>query len=201
MEEKFLLECPSCDDVTPHDILKKVESKKHVKYTVKCLDCGHVHEVEKTVKLKDVKIIISRFDESEKKVIQVPTNEILSVGDKIEVFGENVEITGIETDKRVTSSKAESVKTLWAKSIDIPKKVGISINNRGITYSINILVPQDYVFEEGKVYKIKSSFFRIKMIKTEKGNFKREVARKIKRIYADSTKPLRKHEDLTDYLI
>lgn len=201
MDEELLFECPICDDITPHDILKRQESKKHIKLTVKCLNCGYVHEIEKTIKLKDVKVIISRYGESEKKVSQLPVDEVLKVGDIINIFGEDVEITSIETTKRVMSSKVEDIQTIWAKSLNIPKKVGISINDRDTTYSINILVPQDYVFDNETTYRVGRMFFRIKMIKTEKGTFKREIARKIKRIYANSSRPVRNYEDLTENIV
>ncbi|AEH07299.1 HVO_0476 family zinc finger protein [Methanothermococcus okinawensis] len=201
MDEELLFECPICDDITPHEILKSQESKKHVKLTVKCLNCGYVHDIEKTLKLKDVKIIISRYGESEKKVSQLPVDEILKVGDVINIFGEDVEITSIETTKRVMSSKVEDIQTIWAKSLNIPKKVGISINDRNTTYSVNILVPQDYVFDNETTYRVGRMFFKIKMIKTEKGTFKREIARKIKRIYANTSRPIRNYEDLTDNVV
>jgi len=201
MDEELLFECPICDDITPHDILKRQESKKHIKLTVKCLNCGYVHEIEKTIKLKDVKVIISRYGESEKKVSQLPADEVLKVGDIINIFGEDVEITSIETTKRVMSSKVEDIQTIWAKSLNIPKKVGISINDRDTTYSINILVPQDYVFDNETTYRVGRMFFKIKMIKTEKGTFKREIARKIKRIYANSSRPVRNYEDLTENIV
>ena len=201
MDEELLFECPICDDITPHDILKRQESKKHIKLTVKCLNCGYVHDVEKNIKLKDVKVIISRYGESEKKVSQLPVDEVLKVGDIINIFGEDVEITSIETTKRVMSSKVEDIQTIWAKSLNIPKKVGISINDRDTTYSINILVPQDYVFDNETTYRVGRMFFKIKMIKTEKGTFKREIARKIKRIYANSSRPVRNYEDLTENIV
>ena len=201
MDEELLFECPICDDITPHDILKRQESKKHIKLTVKCLNCGYVHEIEKTIKLKDVKVIISRYGESEKKVSQLPVDEVLKVGDIINIFGEDVEITSIETTKRVMSSKVEDIQTIWAKSLNIPKKVGISINDIDTTYSINILVPQDYVFDNETTYRVGRMFFKIKMIKTEKGTFKREIARKIKRIYANSSRPVRNYEDLTENIV
>jgi len=201
MNKELLLECPICDDITPHEIIKKQESKKHLKLTVKCLDCGYIHDIEKTLKLKDIKIIISRYGESEKKVFQFPVDEVLKVGDNINIDGEDVEITSIETTKRVMSSKVEDIKTIWAKSISIPKKVGISINDRNTTYSVNVLVPQDYVFDSDTTYRVGRLFFKVKMIKTEKGKFKRELAKKIKRIYAISSKPMRNYEDLTDNIV
>jgi len=199
MDKEILFECPVCSEVVPHEIIKKIESKRHLKLTVRCLNCGHTHNMEKTVKLKDIKIIISRYGESEKKVVQFPTDEILEVGDVINIQGEDVEIASIETTKRVSSSKIQDIETLWAKSISIPKKVGISINDGKTTYSVSILVPQDYVFDNESIYRIGNAFFRIKMIKTEKGTFKREIAGKIKRIYAENVKPFKKYKDLSEY--
>ncbi len=195
--EVLMLDCPNCGDITPHKILKKVEYKKSIKLTVRCLQCNNVHNIEKKLKLKDINIIISRYAHSEKKTKQFPTEEVLSVGDVINIDNEDLEITSIETTKRVNTSKVEDIKTIWAKSLSIPKKVGISINDRGKTYSIDVLVPNDYVFDNEKIYRIGKLFFKIRMIKTEKGTFKREVAKKIKRVYGDITRPTKKYEDLT----
>ncbi|EHP83614.1 HVO_0476 family zinc finger protein [Methanotorris formicicus] len=195
-------ECPVCGDLTPHEILKSKESKKYAKYVVKCLECNTIHEVEFSVKLKDISVIISRFDESERKVVQLPMGEVVEVGEELEVDGERIEVTTIDTDdgKRVSSSKVDDIKTIWAKSLDIPKKLGISINDGKKTYSVYIFVPMDYVFEVDNVYRIKNGFFRIKLIKTEKGNAKKDVAKNIKRMYANLIKPTRRYIDLTKYL-
>jgi len=200
-KEVLSLECPVCGDVTPHSVIKREESKRHLKLKVKCSECGHIWEIERSVKLKDVKVIVSRYGSSEKKVIQIPTDEVLKVGDVINVEGEDLEITGIEGDRRTQSSKAEDVETIWTKSLSIPKKVGISINDGKRTYSVNVIVPQDYVFDSRHIYRVGNGFFRIKMIKTERGTSKREVARNIKRIYAQPTKPFKNYIDLTEYLL
>jgi len=199
--EILSLQCPLCGDITPHSIIKKQESKRHIKLKIKCLNCGYIWEMEKTVKLKDIKVIISRYGKSEKKVIQIPTEEVLKVGDVISVEGEDLEITGIEGTKRTESSKVEDIGTIWTKSLSIPKKVGISINDGKRTYSVNVLVPQDYIFDSRYIYRVGNGFFKIKMIKTEKGTSKRETARNIKRIYAQPTKPFKNYVDLTEYLI
>ena len=199
--DELLFQCPICDDITPHIELKREESKKYFKITVRCLGCGHVHHIEERIKLKDIHVIISRYGESEKKTIQLPTDEILKVGDNLVVYGEDVEITGIDTTKRVSSSSVEEITTLWVKSLNIPKKVGISINDGITTHSVNVLVPNDYVFDNKTLYRVGRLFFRIKKIKTEKGTFKRELAIKIKRIYSDSAKPLRDFEDLTENIV
>jgi len=200
-EEILSFHCPLCDDITSHSVIKRQESKRHIKLKVKCLECGHIWEMERTVKLKDVKVIISRYGKSEKKVIQIPIGEVIKVGDMINVEGEDLEITSIEGAQRTLSSKVEDIETIWTKSLSIPKKVGISINDGRRTYSVNVLVPQDYIFDSGYIYRVGNGFFKIKMIKTEKGTSKREVARNIKRIYAQPTKPFKNYVDLTEYLI
>ncbi|ABR55417.1 conserved hypothetical protein [Methanococcus vannielii SB] len=201
--DDLYLECLVCDDVTLHEVVKEVESKKHLKLTVKCLECGNIQTIEKSFKLKNVKIVISRYDESEQIVIPLAVGESIKLEDIILANDESVEVTSIETEdsRRVSESLIENVKMVWAKSVDVPKKVGISINSRESTYSFHILVPQNYVFEEKKVYRAGPNFFRIKHIKTEKGNFTRELARKVKRIYAEPVKPLRDYEDLTEYML
>ncbi|GBF36033.1 hypothetical protein MHHB_P0258 [Methanofervidicoccus abyssi] len=200
-EEILSFQCPLCGDITPHRVIKRQESKRHIKLKVKCLDCGYIWEMERTIKLKDVKVIISRYGKSEKKVIQMPIEEVLKVGDVINIEGEDLEITSIEGKRRIHSLKVGDIGTIWTKSLSIPKKVGISINDGRKTYSVNVLVPQDYVFDSRYIYRVGEGFFKIKMIKTEKGTSKREIARNIKRIYAQPTKPFKNYVDLTEYLL
>ncbi|MBP2171980.1 HVO_0476 family zinc finger protein [Methanococcus voltae] len=202
-EEQLYFECPACNDITPHDLIKKVESKKLLRYTVKCQDCGNVHNIEKRCKLQHIKVVVSRYNQSEQFTIDIPDDEKLSVGDTIEVKGENVEITSVELEgsRRVESAFAKDIKMIWAKSLDVPKKVNISVSAGGITRSFSVLVSHNQAFEEDQVYRAGELFFRIKRIKTEKGYFTREVARKIVRIYSEPVSPMRDFIDLTDYVI
>jgi len=199
--EILSLQCPVCQDITSHTVIKRQESKRYIKLKVKCLECGYIWEMERTVKLKDIRVIISRYGKSEKKVIQMPIEEVLKVGDVINVEGEDLEIRSIETKERTHSAKVEEIETVWTKSLSIPKKVGISINDGSRTYSVNVLVPQDYVFDSRYIYRVGEGFFKIKMIKTERGTSKRETAKNIKRIYAQPTKPFKHYIDLNEYLL
>ncbi|ADG14037.1 conserved hypothetical protein [Methanocaldococcus infernus ME] len=197
--EKIYDKCEICGN-EEFEVLKKRESNKYAYYLVRCLNCGHVKEIEDKVKLSQAKLIISREDKSEAKMINLIHDVEYKVGDEIEVDGETLRITKIEVPESVNKAKGEEIKYLWTKSLSAPKKIGISINDRGKTYSIYLIVPPDFEFEVDKVYKVNEGLFKIKKIKTEKGDRRKAKAIEIKRIYGDPVKFSRSSIDLTEYL-
>ena len=198
MTEKIYIECENCG-FEEQEVLKKKIYNKSAYYLVRCPNCGAVREIVDKVKLSQAKLIISRYDISESKIINIPEDETYKVGDTIEVDGEKIEITKIETPEPVESALGKDIKVIWGKSLSIPKKLGISINDRSRTYGIYIYVPNDFEFEVEKVYRINDGFFRLKKIKTEKGTAKKAKAKDIKRLYGDVTRPMRNYVDLSKF--
>lgn len=126
MTEKIYLKCENCG-FEEQEVLKKKIYNKSAYYLVRCPNCGSVREIVDKVKLSQAKLIISRYDISESKVINIPEDETYKVGDTIEIDGEKIEITKIETPESVKSALGEDIKVIWGKSLSIPKKLGISI--------------------------------------------------------------------------
>ncbi|WP_017980968.1 HVO_0476 family zinc finger protein [Methanocaldococcus villosus] len=180
-------------------VVKKKEFDRAYYYLLKCPKCGYVKEISDKIKLSQAKLIISRYDISVAKVINIPEDQIYKVGDVIEHEGEEIEITKIETPDEKRSALGKEIKVIWGKSLSIPKKLGITINDGNRTYSIYIFVPKDFEFEMGKVYKINEGFFRLKKIKKEKGFSKKAKAKDIVRLYGEVIKPMRRYVDLTEY--
>ncbi|NPA61982.1 MAG: hypothetical protein GXN95_00315 [Methanococci archaeon] len=198
MSEKINMVCENCG-CEEQEILKKKIHEKSAYYLIKCPNCGRVREIVDKVKLSQVKLITSRYDLSESKIINIPEDEEYKVGDVINVDGEEIEITKIETPRSVKESIGKDIKVIWGKSLSIPKKIGISINDKNKTYGIYLYVPNDFEFEIGKVYRINDGFFRLKKIKTDKTTAKKAKAKDIKRLYGDVVRPLRNHIDLTKF--
>ncbi|MCQ6254345.1 HVO_0476 family zinc finger protein [Methanocaldococcus sp.] len=198
MPEKIYMVCENCG-CEEMEVLKKKIYDKSAYYLVKCPNCGTVKEVIDKVKLNQIKLIISRYDISESKVINIPEDETYKVGDIINIDGEDIEITKIETPEPVKSALGRDIKYIWGKSLSIPKKLGISINDKSKTYGIYIYVPNDFEFELDKVYKINDGFFKLKKIKAEKGFPKKAKAKDIKRLYGEVVKPVRNYIDISEF--
>ncbi|WP_423792546.1 HVO_0476 family zinc finger protein [Methanocaldococcus indicus] len=198
--EKINYVCENCGN-DELEVLKKKVHDKSFYYLVRCPKCGNVFEISDKLKLSQTKLIISRYDISESKVITIPKDVEYKVGDTLNIDGEELEITKIETDKTVKGAEGKDIKVIWTKSLSIPKKIGISINDKNRTYSVYLLVPNDYIFETERTYKINEGFFKIKKIKLENGKFANKAeAKDIKRIYGEVSRPYRNAKDLTEYL-
>ena len=126
---------------------------------MRCEDCEIVHSVQKErERLVNLKVIVSRDELSEPYLIKIPANEKLRVGDELLVDDPAkdvvmTQIASLETDRRVDSAPAETVKTVWARATDeVPLK--ISVYRNGKTHPLKISVRGDEVFEVGEVRKV-----------------------------------------------
>ena len=83
--------CPSCNEDTEHEILKESGN-----LLVKCLNCGHVHNVEKEPEPKEIRVraIISIERDSMKGTIELLEDERISVGDLLAAETEDGESLG-----------------------------------------------------------------------------------------------------------
>ena len=157
--------CPSCGSDTDHALIKSGQEN-----LVRCEDCGMVHslpaERERLVKLK---VIVSSEQQSQPYFIHIPAKELLQVGDELLVDDPArdvvmAQITSLETDRRVESAPAASVRTVWARATD-QVAVKISIYRSGQTRPIKISVPGDELFTVGEARSAKGSRYEIVKIK------------------------------------
>jgi uncharacterized Zn finger protein len=175
--------CESCGRETEHQVVKQRGSE----FLVRCAECGHVHLVTEKPRLKEVSVVISRYETSERKVVNFPAGEEISVGDEVVVDEELVRITAIDTHegRRVKRAGLEEVKTLWGVSLAIPVRVKYSLHFRGITTSGEIHTSRERVFSVGEVVVTPRETFVIEKIKTKDRLLKRGSARaeEIVRLY------------------
>ena len=76
----------------------------------------------------------------------------------------------------------EDLISIWAVSVDIPARVGVSVDLHGRVLSRKVEVDRDFTFKVGDVVKMGRTIFRIKTIKTLERRMRRGFA------YADVTK-------------
>ncbi|MDD1764177.1 MAG: hypothetical protein LUQ70_05620 [Methanobacteriaceae archaeon] len=177
------MKCPACGS-QEHQVLKS-KGKQTQELLLKCEECGNVYrETVEAPRPLEIRIIISKFEESLKSWVTFYPDEILRVDDILEVGDEKVRITSLENKRtaRVMESMVQDLVTIWAASVDIPARVGVSVDLHGRVLSRKVEVDRDFTFTVGDVVKMDRTIFRIKTIKTLERRMRRGFA------YADVTK-------------
>jgi uncharacterized Zn finger protein len=199
------MKCPVCDSESLEIIKTKGKNTKEV--LLKCTECGNTFkETINIPKMVDRRIIISKFEESEKKQVKLYPDEILEVGEVLEVDGEEVEITSLENIRggRVSKSTVLELETIWASSRAGPARVGISIDYGGRIFSKKVEVERDFLFTVGDVMKMGRAVFRIKSMKTVTHKIRKGSAQaeETKRVYGRPAESKDKYQyDLTSKVI
>ena len=182
--------CPSCNEDTEHEILKESGS-----LLVKCLNCGHVHNVEKEPEPKEIRVraIISIERDSMKGTIELLEDERISVGDLLAAETEDGESLGVEVssieidDKRVGNAMAADISTIWARVVDrVILKVSYHDGRQTIPLYLEYGGEDDIVI--GETYRSGQYRYKVTHIRLRNGAMMRKegwkaYARKIKRVY------------------
>lgn len=164
------MECPICgsDDF---DILnsKQKSSKKKIteEYLLKCVDCGHVFKnVVSSKKPQLYRVIISKQGESIKTFIELSPNDELIVGDSLLTEEGQVKITSIETEnKRVKKALVEDIVTIWANSVEIPARIGFSVDLHGEVDSYKLDLDRDFQISTEDMLKLISTLLEYMLLK------------------------------------
>ena len=176
--------CPTCGLDTDHALIKSGQEN-----LVRCEECQTVHSVQtERQRLVSLKVIVSSEQQSQPYFIHIPAKEILQVGDELLVDDPArdvvmAQITSLETDRRVESAPAASVRTVWARATD-QVAVKISIYRSGRSRPIKISVPGDELFTVGEARSDKGSRYEIVKIKLRGEGFADAAeAKNIQRIW------------------
>ena len=198
------MDCPICgsDDIEILNSKQKTSKKKLTEeYLLKCEDCGHVFK--DTISLKKprpYRLIVSEQDKSHKTTIDLSPSEELKNGDVLLSDVGQVEVTSIEVaDKRVSKAKLEDVNTIWASSVEIPSRIGFSVDLHGEVDSYKLDLKRDFEIAPGDVVKIDKHIVKVHVIKTEDRKLTSGFARAnvIKRVYSKPVKFNNYDYDLT----
>ena len=201
------MECPICgsDELEILNSKQKSSKKKFIEeYLLKCDECGHVFkDIVSAKKPKPYRLIISEQDKSHKTTIDLSPSDELKCGDILLSDLGQVEVTGIEIkDKRVTEAKLEDVDTIWALSVEIPARIGFSVDLHGEVDSYKLDLERDFEIAPGDIVKIDKHIVKVHVIKTQDRKLTSGFAKAgvIKRVYS---KPVRFNNydyDLTKYI-
>ena len=198
------MKCPVCGSRSSQVLKSKGKTSREL--LLKCEECGNVfRETVNIGKPLDCRVVISEFEKSHKTFIKVYPEDILSVGEIIEVDGREGEITSIENKRsgRVSKSPVRDIETIWASYIDIPARVGISVDFGGRILSEKVEVDREFEFVVGDVVKMGNLYFRINSLKTLERKMRRGFARAgvTKRVYGRPVDEKRYKYDLSSKVI
>ncbi len=201
MPDTIFYECPVCDDVTEHQILKGKMGRATLEGTFRCNVCGRVtSETIKIPELLEVPVVFSDGEVSETTKTTIECNDIIAIDDEFELDdGRLVCVTHIDVDndRKVKKALATDVRKLWVKRFDI-LSVKVSVNDGGKTYSLRVEAEPDDEFVVGTQLEFEDFDCLIHAIKTKHSLVRRGVAeaRDITRIYGKIRK---KRYDVLDF--
>ena len=198
------MDCPICgsDDIEILNSKQKSSKKKFTEeYLLKCEECGHIFkDIISLKKPRPYRLIISEQDKSHKTTIDLSPSDELKCGDILLTELGQVEVTGIEVgDKRVNKSVLDDVSTIWASSIEIPARIGFSVDLHGKVDSYKVDLKRDFEIAPGDVVKIDKHIVKVHVIKTRERKLTSGFARAgvIKRVYSKPVKFNNYDYDLT----
>ena len=186
--DEIYFECPDCEDITTHEVLKGKMGKNSMDATIKCTECGLIRTM--TVhfpKEMDVKVIVSDGSESVSTTMTLEDDDLLKVGDEFNMDAGNlVKISALElkSGKRVKTARATEISVVWAVEFDVID-VKVSINDGRKTYSKTVPSSPDEEFTVGNILSFDDMDCEIHSIKIQGRMVRRgsAEARKITRIY------------------
>ena len=198
------MDCPVCgsDDIEILNAKQKSSKKKIMEeYLLKCEECGHVFkDVFSAKKPKPYRLIISEQDKSHKTTIDLSPSDELKIGDVLLSDLGQVEVTSIEVkDKRVSKAKLEDVNTIWASSVEIPARIGFSVDLHGEVDSYKVDLKRDFEIAPGDIVKIDKHVVKVHVIKTQERKLTSGFAKAgvIRRVYSKPVKFNNYDYDLT----
>ncbi|KZX17364.1 hypothetical protein MBCUT_02300 [Methanobrevibacter cuticularis] len=203
------MNCPMCGcDSTETLKSKTVPSKtKEVnELLLKCKNCDFVFK-DSIIANKPVsyRLIISEHEKSKKTFIDLYSDEKLSKDNILLSDLGQVEIKSLELKdgKRVDSAIAKDVSTIWASSMEIPARVGISVDFSGDVDSYKVDVDRDSKFAVDDILKVDDKIIRIYAIKTLERILKKGFAKSsvIKRVYGNPVNLKNYDYDLTANIV
>lgn len=198
------MNCPDCNSESV-EVLKS-KGKKSRELLLKCGDCGRVFkEFVPSEVLHDYRVVVSEFEKTHKSYVKLKDDASLKVGDVLYVESRPVEITSLENKRgaRIRESLVTDLETIWASYIDIPSRVGVSIDYHGRVSSYKVEVPPDLEFRVDDIVKLGKVYFRINSLKTLERKLRRGFARAsvTKRVYGRPVENHRYNIDLTSKVV
>lgn len=204
-----MIYCPNCESDEIEVLKSRVESSKThdiEKLVLQCKQCNHIFK--KTIKEENaipVRVIISANEDSEKTMIELYPDVTLKKGDTLETEKGKVEVKSLENKDNARLEKAvvKDIATIWTTSLEIPVRIGVSIDFRGWIQAYKIDVSRKSQFEVGDVLKLEDNIFVINSMKTEERKMRKGFAKApvLKRIYGKPVQTKKYDKNLTKNIV
>ena len=201
------MDCPICgsDDIEILNSKQKMSKKKFTEeQLLKCCDCGHVFkDLISLKKPRPYRLIISEHDKSHKTTIDLSPSDELAKGDVLLSDLGQVEVTSIEIkDKRVDNAQIEDIVTIWANSVEIPARIGFSVDLHGEVDSYKLDLEREFKIAPGDIVKIDKYIVKVHVIKTQERKLTSGFAKAgvIRRVYSKPVKFNNYDYDLTKFI-
>lgn len=181
-------ECPDCDDIMAHDVLRGKMGKASMEATIRCQECKRISTTIINVpKIIPAKVILSNGPESETTSMEIESDDLLVVGDEFFLDdGRRVKITALELSGGRRPSKVQATEglTIWAMLFDTVN-IKVSINDVQRTYARFLEAEPDDEFYVGQTLGFGDIDCLIHSIKIKERMIRRgsAEARNIVRIY------------------
>lgn len=199
------MKCNVCGSES-YSVLKS-KGKKSKELLLKCNDCGNIYreivDVEQPV---EVRAVVSEYESTHKTSVKLFQDEYLEFEDVLEIDGRPAQITSLENKRggRVLVCSVREIDTIWASYIDIPARVGISVDYGGRILSKKVEVDREFEFTVGDVVKLGNVLFKIRSMKTIERKMRKGFAKAfvIKRVYGRPDDNLKRYNyDLTSKIV
>ena len=182
------LECPDCDDITAHDVLKGKMGKASLEGTMRCQECNRTFTTTVMLpKIMPTKVIVSNGRTSEPTTVDLESDDLIVLDDEFFLDdGRRVKVTGIDVvdGRKVKKAPATDVKTIWGVQFDV-LNIKVSINDVQKTYAKYIEAEPDDEYTIGDTLHFENVDCLIHSIKIRDRMLRRGTAeaRDIVRIY------------------
>lgn len=186
-EETPFLECPTCGEVEPHEVIRAAPAG----WTIQCLTCSVIRTVPspKQERYVTVPAIMSRGSQARSIQLDVPLDSPVKVDDEFVVDGQRVRITAVELPdgERPKSALGRNIRILYVVFFDTVT-LRYTLNQGEITRSFQEEAVPEEEIHIGTVREVMGVKLVIKTLKSDQNRTLHRGylnARNIRRVFAD----------------
>ena len=185
--EALLLDCPTCGEVTEHDLLRAAESG----WTVQCMECRTTRTLPAPAKERTttVPLILSQGANARTERVEVPLDGPVAVGSELSAAGHRIKVTAVERPDgtRPASAPGREVKVLYGVMFDTVA-LRYTVNQGEVTRSfVEEVAPEEEV-HVGAVREVQGINLVVKTLKSDQNRTLHRgylLARNVRRVFAD----------------
>ncbi|MHB8632510.1 MAG: HVO_0476 family zinc finger protein [Thermoplasmatota archaeon] len=187
MTDETLLECPTCEEVQEHRILRQAESG----WTLECLVCHGVRTVPAPAQERFLQVptVLSDGASAKTVALSAPLSGKVAIGDEFDLDGSRVRITSIERKdgSHPKSAPGRDIKALYAIRYDTVA-LRYTVNQGETTRTLIERVPPETLVAVGSTREVQGIQLVLRNILSADGKTLRRgslAAQDIRRVVAE----------------